>query len=100
MATREEMIEELRSIEGSYNHSITPAKRRRARELVKLLTLCECRLCGKQYNNQTTKAEYTGYCSAKCLHQSAREVGWRKGHGPEFDALKRSYGVGNVFVHK
>jgi hypothetical protein len=40
--------------------------------------LCKCRNCGKKYDNQTSRAWYTGYCSQKCLREKAKALGWHE----------------------
>lgn len=73
-------------------------------------TPCKCRTCGKVYDEDKTRADYKGYCSQKCFHQKAKELGYRKGQTEmrrgwrtpqsisEYDVLKRHKQVGSVFV--
>lgn len=97
--TRDEMISELREIEGSYSCDITSEKQKRARYLVIQLQRAKCRCCGKEYNFTKSRAEYQGYCSASCQHKKAKALGYRKSSGErEFEALKRRGEVGTVFV--
>lgn len=99
--SREQLIEELREIEGSYTYEITPEKQRRAREIIHILRQCKCRTCGKQYHADKSRADLQGFCSAKCLHQRAKQCGYRKnGSRSEYICLAARNAVGSVYVTK
>ena len=38
---------------------------------------CQCRNCGKHYDEARSRADYKGYCSQACLHEKARALGYR-----------------------
>lgn len=99
---RERLTDELREIEGSYSREITPAKQRRAREIIKILRTCRCRNCGKVYDFAKSRAVWTGFCTAKCLKAKSRELGYRPSrHGvTEYNVLKSANCVGNDYVTK
>jgi hypothetical protein len=60
---------------------------------------CKCRQCGGIYNPDKSRADYTGYCSAKCLHAKAKKLGYKKGKRPgEYEVLERFGQVGSVYV--
>jgi len=42
---------------------------------------CKCRNCGKKYDDQKSRAWYTGYCSQKCLVAMAKKCGWNGKQG-------------------
>lgn len=100
MGKREELIEELRQLEGSdYDIRFSPKKRRRVEHICTLLNECICRNCNHKYDARKSRGDYTGFCSARCQHEKARELGYRKGKSKsEFDVLKRAKCIGNVFV--
>lgn len=55
-----------------------------------------CRNCGKQYDPMKSRADYRGYCTAKCLHEKAKEHGYRKsGELSEYYVLKRAGEIGD-----
>ena len=99
VSERARLTEELRLIEGSYEKDITPAKQRRAREIIRLLNQCRCRHCDKVYDERKARGDWKGFCSAKCTHARARYFGWRKGGSvSEYTALKNAKCIGSVFV--
>lgn len=63
---------------------------------------CQCRNCGKEYPEHKSRADYKGYCSAKCLHDKAKKLGFRKtrhGRGHyEYDTLKNANEIGSVYI--
>lgn len=96
MSEREKLRDELREIEGSYTHEITKEKQRRARQIINLLNQCQCRNCGTSYDRSKSRAEYKGFCSAKCQHEKARKLGYRKGKDrTEFQVLKGNECIGD-----
>jgi hypothetical protein len=78
--------------------------------------ICKCRNCGKVYDEFKSRADWKGYCSQKCFHEKARELGYRKpGKGQtdskdeairrgyeyvrsEYDIVKRANQIGNAPV--
>lgn len=66
---------------------------------------CQCRNCYKTYDNLKSRGDYTGFCSAKCQHEKARELGYRKskererGRG-EFQILNTAGCIGDVPVEE
>lgn len=65
--------------------------------------ICKCRFCAKLYDEAKSSADYKGFCSQRCLHASAKQLGWRKGkkgQGTEYDILKRNNRIGSVIVEK
>ncbi len=60
------------------------------------MTECTCRTCTKTYDEHKSRAEYKGYCSAKCLHTMAKRCGYKKGKNSEYDVLKRAKQIGSV----
>lgn len=68
-------------------------------------TLCRCRTCGDQYEESKSRAEFKGYCSAGCLHEKSKKLGyrkpkksWDKSGESEYNVLKRNNQVGSIFV--
>lgn len=97
--TREQATEELRQIGGSYAHEITKEKQRRARVLINALNQCKCRNCGIIYDRTKARGEYKGFCSAKCQHTKAKQLGYRKGKSlSEFQILKKAKCIGDDVV--
>lgn len=39
---------------------------------------CICRNCKAEYNNKKARGDYTGFCSVKCQHEKAKELGYVK----------------------
>lgn len=101
MPTRQELTDELRRIEGSYERDITRKKQKRAQEIIAILRKALCRTCGVEYDFTKARGEYKGFCSAKCQHAKARELGYRKGGTrSEYQVLKAAHCIGNNFVTK
>ncbi len=60
---------------------------------------CQCRLCLKTYESTKSRGEWTGFCSAKCQHQMAKELGYHKGtHKSEYEVLSTCQEIGDVPV--
>lgn len=65
---------------------------------------CECRNCGKIYDEAKSRGDWKGYCSAKCTHEKARSLGYskakekRSGGSSEYTILHRAGEIGSVFV--
>lgn len=64
---------------------------------------CKCRTCGKVYESLKSHADWTGFCSAKCLHNKAKELGYSKAKEKllgvtEYSVLKRAKCIGDVPV--
>jgi hypothetical protein len=60
---------------------------------------CRCRNCQSVYEESKSRAEWKGYCSAKCQHEKAKALGYRKKKGShEYDVLKRHGEIGSVFA--
>lgn len=57
---------------------------------------CLCRNCGKEYNSLKARGDWTGFCSAKCQHEKAKKLGYRKGKNSEYDILNRHQCIGDV----
>lgn len=101
MSEREKLQDELREIEGSYTHEITRDKQKRARQIIRILNNCRCRNCGKEYDRNKSRAEYKGFCSAKCQHVKAKQLGYRKGrHTGEYEVLRAAKCIGDDTVCK
>ncbi len=62
--------------------------------------MCKCRNCSKVYEETKARGDWKGYCSAKCQHEKAKTVGYRKGTsgGSEYDHLNNAKAVGSVYV--
>jgi hypothetical protein len=60
--------------------------------------MCLCRNCGKKYDDMKSRAEWAGYCSAKCQHEKAKQLGCKKSESTsfEYEVLSRSGCIGNV----
>lgn len=65
--------------------------------------ICSCRNCQKHYDEFKSRADWKGYCSARCQHEKARSLGWRKPSRlrmyqdtSEFHTLKEAGEIGNV----
>lgn len=97
MMNREQLTAELDEIEGSYVKSITPAKQKRARDIIRILCQCECRQCGNLYDRQKSRATYTGYCSSRCMNTTAKQLGYRKGMSM-YHILRNAQMVGDKFI--
>lgn len=96
--TREMLTEELRQLEGSMRE-LSREQKRRVQTIAAQLRNCACRNCGKHYDESKARGDYKGFCSAKCQHEKARSLGYRKGRDrTEYDVLKRAECVGSVFV--
>lgn len=112
MSLRQELLDELLQIE----HGRGPKSmgdlwdnrkaRKRVEEICNILHEEVCRNCDKHYDGRKARGDYKGFCSAKCQHQRAKELGYRKGVRTlkgtltEFDVLKRANCVGSVHVCK
>ena len=63
---------------------------------------CKCRNCGRMYDPNKSRADFTGYCSAACMHEKSRSFGYKKSAGrikdgvTEYDVLKKHNAVGNI----
>lgn len=96
--TRNQMLSEIQRLADLPE---TKDRIREIRRLIRLVNEAICRTCGKQYATEKSRADYTGYCSAKCLHAKAKELGYRKGgHRTEYDVLKSHGDVGSIYVVK
>lgn len=93
---RERLREQIRELEGRFgtvDHSKEVAR------IAKRLRECVCRTCGKLYDMAKGRADFQGFCSAKCQHAKAKACGYKAGTGrSEFEALKRAGEVGSVYV--
>ena len=99
--TRDQLIAELREIEHGYAREITKVNRKRAEQIARVLAEAVCRNCGKLYDRYKSRAEYQGYCSAKCQHGAAKTLGYRKVKNgrSEFQVLKAANEVGSVHAY-
>lgn len=74
---------------------------------------CTCRNCGKRYNDEKSRADYTGYCTQKCMKAKAKSLGWNEAKEKKltysqrvisfrsdslYAVLKRAKAVGSVPV--
>lgn len=59
---------------------------------------CKCRNCAKKYEENESRAELKGYCSAKCQHEKAKKLGYRKSNKSvsEYDVLKGVNQIGSI----
>lgn len=54
---------------------------------------CQCRYCDKRYEARKARGEYKGFCSSKCQHARAKELGYSKSrHKGEHQVLKGQCG--------
>jgi hypothetical protein len=99
--TRQEMIDQVRILEDRYHTTQSRETYREMQALCRQLNRCICRNCGKEYDNQKARGDYRGFCSAKCQHEKARELGYRpsKGHR-EYGVLKSANMIGDDTVIK
>lgn len=57
---------------------------------------CICRQCQKQYDPKKSRADFTGYCSQKCMHAKAKDLGFKKSLGNScWQTLKNAGELGN-----
>jgi hypothetical protein len=99
---RKELHDELGLLDGSYTE-LTREQQRRAQEILKLLRQAKCRNCHKEYDIHKSRAYYTGFCSAKCLHAKAKELGYRQARTDgrsEYNVLCSANCIGNDYVTK
>jgi len=66
--------------------------------------VCKCRTCLKHYREDKATADWKGFCSQRCMHNKARELGWtplkaRRIGLTEYEVLKRNKQIGSVFVN-
>lgn len=93
---RSRLREQLRELEGRFGNV---DHRKEIEQIAKRLRACLCRTCGKVYDMAKGRADFQGFCSAKCQHAKAKACGYKAGAGrSEFDALKRAGEVGSVYV--
>jgi len=60
---------------------------------------CQCRNCYKEYESEKARGEWRGFCSAKCQHAKAKELGYSKSkHRSEYEVLSRAGLIGDVPV--
>jgi hypothetical protein len=66
---------------------------------------CICRNCGVEYDSLKARGDWAGFCSAKCQHAKAKELGCKKptnAHRPgavaqsEYVVLKAARCIGDV----
>lgn len=58
---------------------------------------CLCRNCQKQYQEMKSRADLKGYCTMKCQHAKARELGYRpNGIQSEYEVLKSYNAIGSL----
>lgn len=58
---------------------------------------CLCRNCNKQYDMYKSRAEYQGYCSMKCQHAKAKELGYKQnGTQTEYQVLNSNNAIGSI----
>ena len=63
------------------------------------LATCLCRKCSEKYDNRKARADFKGFCSAKCQHAAAKDAGYKlKGHRSEYACLKAADNIGDVPV--
>ena len=59
---------------------------------------CICRTCNKIYNSEYSRAEYRGFCSMRCQHGKAKELGFqgqKKMSITEYRILKNANEIGD-----
>ncbi len=82
-------------------HNLSKKERQRMQFLHKQLNLCICRNCHKEYDESTARGDWKGFCSAKCQHLKAKELGYRKNGGQsEYTVLNTAKCIGSDFVIK
>jgi hypothetical protein len=59
---------------------------------------CECRNCHKEYNSNKTRSYWAGFCSAKCLREKLKTLGYKKGKNSEYEVLKSHKCIGDCPV--
>ncbi len=68
--------------------------------------LCSCRTCAAKYEENKSRAEIKGYCSALCQHEMARKHGYKKptkkwmAVPSEYTVLKKAEQIGNIPVER
>ena len=68
------------------------------------MSLCICRTCKKKYDGNKARGDWRGFCSNKCQHEKAKELGWspaKEKSGkcrPEYKILKGAGEIGDVPV--
>ena len=64
-----------------------------------IVMICRCRFCNQVYSEDKSRADYKGYCSQRCLHKKAKELGFRKqSDRTEYDVLKKAKEIGSVLA--
>lgn len=58
---------------------------------------CVCRTCKKVYDDQKATADYTGYCTQRCMKAKAKEYGWSERN--ERDAKARGWPYAAVTLY-
>ena len=103
MTKREELLEECRILQDIYSEKRTKEQTQRFQKIIKILNECICRNrgCKKKYDSTKALGDYTGFCSAKCQHLVAKDLGFKKGSGTtEYTVLKNSGYIGDNYVCK
>jgi hypothetical protein len=97
--TRDELRDELDQI----THKGWPRNKQdnqRADLIIRVLAEGVCRNCGRLFHTHKTRADYTGYCTARCLHEKAKQLGYRKGgKDSEYDVLSWRGEVGTIHAY-
>lgn len=55
--------------------------------------ICQCRNCPKTYEESKSRADFTGYCSQKCMKEKAKKLGWDGKNLTHADMLKGKKGI-------
>lgn len=63
--------------------------------------ICKCRNCGKKYGSLKARGDWKGYCSAKCQHTKAKELGYsKKSDITEYQVLNNANEIGDIPYNK
>jgi hypothetical protein len=61
--------------------------------------LCICRNCHHLYSESKATADFKGYCTMRCQHAKAKELGFKpKGARTEYSTLKIARQIGSIIA--
>lgn len=93
----QKVVEQVDTLLHWIGHPLPRAVDAKFRAAQNALAQSVCRRCRKQYDSRKARGDYTGYCSARCQHEMARALGYRKGgRESEYTVLSRAGQVGDV----
>lgn len=98
--SREQLQNEYEQL-NDRRYKLTKAEKQRLQDICALLNHCKCRNCGKTYDARKSRADWTGFCSAKCQHEKAKYLGYRAGGSrTAYNVLKAAKCIGDDFCIK